>query len=81
MTILEAIKAVLRKEKDGLTCKEITNRILSEKLYAFNTADPNSIVGHSLRRHCQGDSTFHQHIRLNISTLFLANAGQPFTHL
>ena len=54
MTILEAIKAVLSKEKDGLTCKEITNRILFEKVYAFNTADPNSIVGHSLRRHCQG---------------------------
>ena len=54
MTILETIKAVLCKEKDGLTCKEITNRILSEKLYVFNTADPNSIVGHSLRRHCQG---------------------------
>lgn len=54
MTILEAIKAVLSKKKDGLTCKEITNHILSEKLYTFNTADPNSIVGHSLRRHCQG---------------------------
>lgn len=40
MTILETIKAVLCKEKDGLTCKEITNRILSEKLYVFNTADP-----------------------------------------
>ena len=54
MTILEAIKTVLSKKKDGLTCKEITNHILSEKLYTFNTADPNSIVGHSLRRHCQG---------------------------
>ena len=32
MTILEAIKAVLSKEKDGLTCKEITNRILSENI-------------------------------------------------
>ena len=54
MTIFEAIKAVLSKEKDGLTCKEITNQILSGKLYTFNTADPNSIVGHSLRRHCRG---------------------------
>lgn len=54
MTILEAIKAVLSKESHGLTCKEITNRILSEKLYTFNTPDPNSIVRHSLRKHCQG---------------------------
>lgn len=54
MTILEAIKAVLSKESNGLTCKEITDRILSEKLYTFNTPDPNSIVRHSLRKHCQG---------------------------
>lgn len=54
MTILEAIKFVLGREQDGLTCKEITKRILSEELYVFNTLDPNSIVRHSLRRHCQG---------------------------
>lgn len=54
MTILEAIKTVLNKEKNGLTCKEITSRILAEGLYTFNTPDPNSIVGHSLRKHCQG---------------------------
>ena len=54
MTILEAIKTILSNEQGGLTCKEITSRILSEKLYTFNTPDPNSIVGHSLRKHCQG---------------------------
>ena len=46
MTILEAIKAILRKAPEGLTCKEITNRILSENLYAFNAQDPKAIVGH-----------------------------------
>ena len=54
MTILEAIINILSRENVGLTCKEITNRILSENLYTFNTKDPNAIVGHSLRRHCQG---------------------------
>lgn len=54
MTILEAIKTVLGQEKNGLTCKEITGHILAEELYAFNARDPNSIVGHGLRRHCQG---------------------------
>lgn len=54
MTILEAITDVLTREGAGLTCKEITNRILSNDLYVFNTPDPNSIVRHSLRRHCQG---------------------------
>lgn len=54
MTILEAITKILTEEKTGLTCKEITNRILSEKLYTFNAKDPNTMVRHSLRRHCQG---------------------------
>lgn len=54
MTILEAIKTVLSQEKNGLTCKEITGHILAEELYTFNARDPNSIVGHCLRRHCQG---------------------------
>lgn len=54
MTILEAITTVLNKEDHGLPCKEITNRILSENLYTFNTPDPNAIVRHCLRRHCQG---------------------------
>ncbi len=54
MTILEAITEILSKEGCGLPCKEITNRILSENLYTFNTPDPNAIVRHCLRRHCQG---------------------------
>lgn len=54
MTILEAITNILSRETVGLTCKDITNKILSENLYTFNTQDPNSIVRHSLRRHCQG---------------------------
>lgn len=54
MTILEAITKILDKEDSGLTCKEITNKILSENLYTFNTKDPNAIVRHCLRRHCQG---------------------------
>lgn len=54
MTIIEAIKVILDKEPGGLTCKEITSRILSENLYTFNTKNPNAIVGHSLRKHCQG---------------------------
>ena len=37
-----------------MTRKEITSRILAENLYTFNAQDPNAIVGHCLRRHCQG---------------------------
>lgn len=54
MTILEAITVILNKEGQGLPCKEITNRILSENLYTFNTPDPSAVVRQCLRRHCQG---------------------------
>lgn len=54
MTILETITQILSSEGQGLSCKEITNRIVSQNLYTFNTADPNSIVRQCLRRHCQG---------------------------
>lgn len=54
MTIFEAITVILNKEGQGLPCKEITNRILSENLYTFNTPDPSAVVRQCLRRHCQG---------------------------
>lgn len=54
MTILEAIKSVLENEPDGLTCKAITNHILTKQLYTFKAKDPNAIVGQCIRRHCCG---------------------------
>ena len=54
MTILEAITVVLRLQPQGLSCKDITGQILAQGLYSFNTPNPNSIVNHPLRRHCQG---------------------------
>lgn len=32
MTILESTKVIFRKEPEGLTCRELTSRILSENL-------------------------------------------------
>lgn len=54
MTILEAIFEVLNRNGHGLTCKAITEQILQEKLYSFNTPNPNTMVGHCLRKHCKG---------------------------
>lgn len=54
MTILEAILKILKKEKGPLSSKEITERIIAENLYSFNTPTPNSIVRLTLRRHCVG---------------------------
>lgn len=54
MTILEAILQILKKESGPLPSKEITQRIIDENLYSFNTPTPNSIVRLTLRRHCEG---------------------------
>ena len=54
MTILEAIQSVLAEYPNGLICKDITAKILEKKLYSFNAKNPNAIVNHELRRHCEG---------------------------
>lgn len=52
MTVIEAIKEILKDYPNGLSCQEITARILEKGLYTFNTPNPNNIVNHELRRHC-----------------------------
>lgn len=54
MTILEAILRIFETEEKTLSSKEITNRIIKNNLYSFNTPNPNSIVRLTLRRHCEG---------------------------
>lgn len=54
MTVLEAIKQLLIENKEGLTCRELTEIIIQRKMYSFNTANPSNIVNHELRRHCVG---------------------------
>lgn len=54
MTVLEALKQLLKENPEGLTCREITDQILARKMYSFNTPTPNNIVSHELRKHCEG---------------------------
>lgn len=54
MTIIEAIKKVLIKEKEGLTSKEIYQKIIDRNLYNFKAKDPQNIVNGIIRRHCLG---------------------------
>ena len=54
MTVLEAIKQLLQETPSGLTCRELTDQILAQKMYSFNTPTPNNIVNHELRKHCEG---------------------------
>ncbi len=54
MTILEVVTKILQDFPEGLTCSEITDHIIEEHLYIFKTPNPNTIVRHCLRKHCQG---------------------------
>ena len=52
-TINDAIKIALKNHKDGLTVKEIYNRIVEQQLYKFNSPTPEHIVQTQIRRRCE----------------------------
>ena len=54
VTIIEAIRLVLKNNNDGLTSKEIYHQIISRNLYTFNAQNPINIVNGIIRRHCFG---------------------------
>lgn len=54
MTIVEAIKKVLRSSKSGLSYPEIYKSIVERNLYTFGAKDPKAIVRAKLRQHCYG---------------------------
>lgn len=52
-TICDAIKEVLKDEKEGLTYLEIYSRIEERKLYEFGAKSPQTVVHGKIRRHCE----------------------------
>lgn len=52
-TICDAIKEVLKDEKQGLTYLEIHSRIEERKLYEFGAKFPQVVVHGEIRRHCE----------------------------
>ena len=54
MTIIEAIKEVLKDEPDGLTSVDIYQRIIKKNLYKFGAKNPVGVVNGEIRRHCVG---------------------------
>ncbi len=54
MTIVEAIKTVLRDVPGGLTTKEIHQAIVRDNLYEFGAKDPVGVVNGQIRRRCIG---------------------------
>ncbi len=54
MTIVEAIKAVLQQEPEGMTAKEIYDGIIEKGLYTFGAKNPVGVVNSQIRRRCIG---------------------------
>jgi restriction system protein len=54
MTIIEAIKAVMREAAHPLTAREAYVAIVERSLYAFHAKDPQHVVLMQIRRHCHG---------------------------
>lgn len=54
MTILEAIKMVLRDSNREMCTEEIYQEILKQGLYVFGAKDPKNVVNGNIRRHCIG---------------------------
>jgi hypothetical protein len=51
-TICEAAIHVLSQSKKELTIQEIYSRIVEDKLYQFNAANPISVLRSTLIKHC-----------------------------
>lgn len=54
MTIIEAIKEVLKNEPNGLSSSDIYQRIIDKNLYQFGAKNPVGVVNGEIRRHCIG---------------------------
>lgn len=54
VTIIEAIKTVMREQNNPLTAKEAYAAIVEKGLYEFHAQNPEHIVRTQIRRHCEG---------------------------
>ena len=54
MTIIEAIKEVMKREQKPLTPAEAYDAIVAAGLYNFRSKNPVAIVTTQIRRHCKG---------------------------
>ncbi len=54
MTIIEAIKEVLKNEPSGLSSAEIYQQIINRNLYQFGAKNPIAVVNGEIRKRCVG---------------------------
>lgn len=53
-TIAQVVIEVLKEVKQPMTVAEITQSILAEGLYTFNTKDERGMVRRAIERRCEG---------------------------
>lgn len=53
-TIEDAVVQVLKRNSNGLTPKEIYDKIVEQNLYKFHAEEPVSVVDHTIRKSCMG---------------------------
>ena len=49
-TIEKAVVSILKRNSNGLTPQEITEKIIEQKLYDFNTNQPETVVHRAIRK-------------------------------
>ena len=54
MTIIEAIKEILKDRTEGLTSEQIYQLIVERDLYHFGAMAPAAVVNNQIRKHCKG---------------------------
>ena len=54
MTIVDAVKAVLKDQPDGLQSSDVYQKIIELGLYTFGAENPVAVVNGTIRRHCVG---------------------------
>ena len=54
MTIVEALKEVMRGAGKPLSSREAYDAIVAQRLYQFQAKDPHHVVLMQIRRHCAG---------------------------
>jgi restriction system protein len=54
MTIIEAVKEVMRRHGAAMTVSDIYEAIIAADLYTFHADNPPHIVANQIRRHCLG---------------------------
>ena len=54
MIVPEAAMQILKDHPEGMTAKQVTDEIISRKLYTFSAKEPVQIVARAMNRHCLG---------------------------